>query len=273
MSNYEYQRTRGGLGWLPTFTSYGQTFRGPSCAGGGRVVCGRTAESTFMTNQGCTPTTVQTEAGGATRLCFTGEGPTTDANAGTVWCCPPGRPGTEAAPGAAITQPGASRADIRELQSWVNSIGCDAGTVDGKWGPNTARGVRCAEERGNATVIAAQFPWVATMRVTPTGSARPETFTFDPGNTVKTPEQVVAAGSPGGSRGSVSNSGSNQADIEVDRQQRQQRAGVLGSIPWWGWALIAAGGVGLLGVVGLVALGDDEEDDDLDYYDDRGSDW
>jgi hypothetical protein len=136
--------------------------------------------------------------------------------------------------------------------------------------------VQCAEQRGNATVIASQFPWVATMRVTPTGSARPETFTFDPGNTVKTPEQVAAAGSPGGSRGSVSNSGSTQADIQIDQQRRQQ-AGLMGGLPWWGWALIAAGGVGLLGVIGLVALGDDEEDKlrgrgydeddyDLDYY-------
>lgn len=152
----------------------------------------------------------------------------------------------------------AGNQDIRELQSWLLSIGCSLPTygVDGAWGPETANAVYCAERQGQGSVIASRFPFVSTMRVTPTGQPRPPDFTFDPGSSKKTPEQVVAAGNPGGAGGSVVNPGSTQADIAADREQR---AGLVGALPWWGWTLIAVGGVGLLAFAGFMLLGDDDE--------------
>lgn len=148
--------------------------------------------------------------------------------------------------------------DIRELQTWLESLGCSVGShgIDGRWGPDTDAAVRCAEGQGHASVIATRFPFVATMRVTPTGQPRPADFRFDPGTSKKTPEQIVDAGNPGGAGGSVSNPGSTQTDIAVDREQR---AGLFGALPWWGWTLIAVGGVGMLGLAGYVLLAGDDE--------------
>lgn len=162
-----------------------------------------------------------------------------------------------AVPAPARRQVPTGNQDIRELQTWLNSIGCSVGShgVDGVWGPDTAGAVQCAENQGQTSVIASRFPFVSTMRVTPTGKPRPPGFRFDPGSSRKTPEQVVAAGSPGGAGGSVSNAGSTQEDIEADQEQR---AG-FGAIPWWGWTLIAVGGVSLLVFAGVMLLGDEEK--------------
>lgn len=150
------------------------------------------------------------------------------------------------------------RSDIRELQNWLVSIGCPLPTygVDGRWGTETSNAVACAESQGQGAVIQSRFPFVSTMRVTPTGQPRPPDFAFDPGISKKTPEQVLAAGNPGGAGGSVVSSGSTQADIAADQEQR---AGLVGALPWWGWTLVAVGGVGVLAFAGFMLLGDDDE--------------
>lgn len=252
---YGYGR---GMGWTGAFTSYGNEYQGQRCAtadGQGNIICGGTEESTFMGNQGCRPTTLNVPDIGETPLCFTSPYNTP----GTLYCCPPGRPGAGASQPSTVSQAAVSRSEIQELQRWLESIGCSVGSsgVDGRWGPDTAAAVACAEGQGNARVIASEFPWVATMRVTPTGQPRPANFTFDPGLTKKTPEQVVASG--GRSGGSASNTGSTQADLDAERR-RQEEAGIFASLPWWGWALIAVGGATVLGFAGLMLLGDDEEE-------------
>jgi len=130
-------------------------------------------------------------------------------------------------PAPARRQVSTGNQNIRELQTWLNSIGCSVGShgVDGVWGPDTAGAVQCAESQGLASVIASRFPFASTMRVTPTGKP------FDPG------------------------SSSAQNDIAV---AQEQRAG-MSAIPWWGWTLIAVGGVSLLAFAGAILLADKKE--------------
>jgi hypothetical protein len=271
MSNYEYQRTPGGLGWSKNWEipMSDQVARNVSCAGGGTLTCASSDEQSFMANQGCVPSVYGPNGLDACRE--------SSGQDGSLFCCPPGRPGTGTSPATTVAQRPVNNQNITALQNFIIQQGCSVGSTgaDGVYGPNTAAGLRCAIERSSYVNVASRFPFITTLMATPTGQPRPDSFTFNPGSSGKTPEQVVSSGGGGGAV--ATNTGSTREDIQVDRQQRQQQAGVIGGLPWWGWALIAAGGVGLLGVIGLVALGDDEEDElrgrgydeddyDLDYY-------
>lgn len=262
MSNYEYQRAPGGLGWSKNWEvpMSNEVARNVSCAGGGTLTCARPNEQLFMANQGCVPSVYGPNGLDTCR--------TSGGNSGSLFCCPPGRPGTADSPATTVAQQPVNDQNIRALQNYIIGEGCSVGSTgaDGIYGPNTAAGLRCAIDRTSYVNVAGRFPFITTLMATPTGQARPDSFTFNPGSSAKTPEQVVSSGSGGGAV--ATNTGSTREDIEVDRQQRQQQAGLLGALPWWGWALVAVGGVGLLGVVGLVALGGDEEDEDMGFDED-----
>ena len=224
---------------------------------GHRAICGRPEERSFMINQGCVPTPID-----GFENCVTDGG-----NQGEIYCCPPGRPGTAETAGTTVAyQVPVSRGDIRSLQNYIISQGCSVGDsgADGIYGPNTAAGLQCLIGRSTYYDVASRFPFISTLVATPTGQERPDDFTFDPGLTAKTPEQMVWAFQSGQlTSGAVSNSGSTQADLNIEEQRRQE-AGIAGALPWWGWALIAAGGAGLLAFVGLALLGKVEDDD---FYD------
>lgn len=165
------------------------------------------------------------------------------------------RPGTVEAPSTTFAQTPVSRQNIRTLQNYIIGQGCSVGSsgADGLFGPQTRAGLQCVIDQTGYVNVAGRFSWISTVMVTPTGQARPAGFTFDPGTSAKTPENVVVSGSPGGGGGSVSQPGSTPADID-----KVQQAGIFGALPLWGWVLIALGGVGALGVVGVMALGEEE---------------
>jgi hypothetical protein len=106
-------------------------------------------------------------------------------------------------------------------------------------------------------VIAANFPFVATMRQTPTGQARPADFVFQPPVVgTKTPEQVAAGQTiiPGGR---VASAGTTPGTTPVT-----QAGMVAGGMPWWGWMSLL-GGVGALALGGLYLYRKGEEEDVL----------
>ncbi|MHC4702345.1 MAG: hypothetical protein ACYTFQ_17395 [Planctomycetota bacterium] len=243
---YEY---RTGLGWDKSWgvPMSREIVRNASCGSGGTLTCAADNEIPFMGNQGCLPS-VYPENG--LDACTTSSG----AN-GTLFCCPPGRPGTGESPGGVVAQAPVASRDITNLQNWLMSQGCSVGSTgaDGIYGPNTAAGLQCAINLTSFVNVASQFPFITTLMATPSGEARPSSFSFDPGFTAKTPEQVVAG--RGGSAVAM-DTGSTATDIAID----EQRAGMLGAIPWWGWAMIAAGGIGALALAGVVVLGKEEDE-------------
>jgi hypothetical protein len=251
---YEFTKKRrmsglGALGfsesWKRPMTTQVVTAPGCSNVTGGRLICGAPSEQQYMSNQGCRSASYEGYEG-----CTTSSGVN-----GDLWCCPPGRPGTSAS--APIQQVAVSRDNIRALQTWINQqSGCNAGTVDGVYGPATQRGLQCAVAATSWVNVTSRFPFVGTLIATPTGEARPSGFTFDPGTSAKTPEQGgVRTG--GGSTVAVQQADSGAPIV--------QEAGILsqitGALPWWGWLGIA-GGVGLLAVLGVALMkggGEDEE--------------
>jgi hypothetical protein len=150
-----------------------------------------------------------------------------------------------------------SRQDIMSLQSYVNGeAGCSAGTVDGKWGPNTQHGVECLVEHTSWTAVLSRFPFVTTLMATPEGRIR-EPYVFDPGEgyskpgdpgTTQTPEQAGVA------RVATSLQAGQQAPAEL-----LQQPSLIARIPWWGWLGIA-GGFGLLVVLGMAIYQSGEEE-------------
>ena len=250
---YEY-KGRGGalgglgaLGWSQNWEvpMSGQTVRNVGCAGGGTLTCARSDEQSFMANQGCVPSVYPENGLDACR--------TSSGSSGSLFCCPQGRPGTGAS--TTVSQVPVSRQNIIALQNYIVSQGCSVGSTgaDGVYGPNTARGLQCAITNTSYANVAGRFPFITTLMSTPSGQARPASFTFDPGSTAKTPEQVTGGGT--GTQAGVTV----QPGVEA---QPPQRAGFFGSLPWWGWAAIAVGGVAVLGVVGVMAFGDGDEEDD-----------
>lgn len=260
---YEYERKQGGLGWSGKWTrpgtsgtgvQQGQSCQVPGVGTTGRIICGRRDEEQFLTNQTCRPVNWMGETN-----CQTFP----SGQMGTYWCCPPNRPGTGATATTArqpVEQLPMSRQDIIEMQSYVNAqSGCSAGTVDGKWGPNTQRGVECVAERDGWASLTGRFPFLSTLMATPQGTIR-EPYVFDPGTgyakpgdpgTTKTPEQ---AGVP---RVQTSLQAGEQAPSDL-----QQPPSFFARMPWWGWMGIA-GGVGLLAVLGVAIYqaGEEEEEE------------
>jgi len=260
---YEYEKTQGGLGWTGAFTYPGATrvTRGQRCAPVGQpdvvgnIICGRSSEEQYLTNQACEPTFL-----GDRRNCNTEAG-----NPGTFWCCPPGRPGA-AGQAAPLEQRPMSRLDITELQSYVNSKpGCSAGTVDGIWGPNTQRGVECVARTDGWASLSGRFRFLSTLMATPTGQIR-EPMVFDPGTgyskpgdpgTTKTPEQAGVA------RVQTTLQAGEQAPAEL-QQEPSFLSRTFGAMPWWGWMGIA-GGVGLLAVLGVAIYQSGEEEEEAEW--------
>jgi len=258
MSNYEYNKGRGALGALGWSKNWEvpmstDVARDVPCAGGGTLTCASGDEQAFMANQGCVPSVYGPNGLDACRE--------SSGQAGSLFCCPSGRPGTATTPVTAVAQAPVNRNNISALQNYIVAQGCSVGSsgVDGIFGPQTRAGLQCVIDQTSYVNVAGRFPFISTLIATPTGQPRPANFTFDPGTTAKTPEQVVASGSPGGGGGQVVSPGSTPADIQAD--QRRQ-ASVFGALPWWGWALIAVGGLGALGVVGYMALGGEEDEYD-----------
>jgi hypothetical protein len=228
---YEYDRPFSGLGW--TYSS-GTPDQFPT----GRNVCFRSDEESFASAQGCRPAYgmgCRKPDGSVARYpCCPGD------NNKTLWECPPGRPGTSA--GSTPLPEGtstASRAQVRELQRAINATsGCSAGTVDGRWGPNTERGFRCYMNAVGAASVSRRFPWAAAR-----AGGTPE---------------VGKNGAPTPSNGGA---------VATTTPGEPTRAGLMPfTLPgplgeWWFW-LAAAGVVGL-GVVGYTQLKKKDEEDEL----------
>ena len=251
---YEFPKGRrmsglGALGFSEAWTRpmTREVVTAPSCSGvtGGRTICAAPSEQTYMNAQGCRSTSYQGQEGCITASKVNGD----------LWCCPPGRPGTSTS--QEIQQVAVSRADIQRLQTWINQQpGCSAGTVDGKYGPATQRGLQCAVAATSWVNVTGRFPFVNTLTSTPTGEARPEGFTFDPGTSAKTPEQ---GGVRTGGGGSVAVQPADGGAPVV--QEAGILSSVFGALPWWGWLGIA-GGVGLVAVIGVALMKSGGEDED-----------
>lgn len=225
-----------------------QVVRAPSCPNvtGGRSICAAPSEQEYMSNQGCRSTAYR-----GLSACITASGVN-----GDLWCCPPGRPGTSASP--PVAQPGVTRDNIIALQNWINQQGgCSAGRADGVYGPNTARGLQCAIAATSYVNVTGRFPFVSTLLADPTGTPRPESFTFDPGTTAKTPEQVGVRPTVAVGPAAEEEPGAPSAPPEEASMFGQ----IFGALPWWGWLGIA-GGVGLLAVIGVAVMksGEGEEE-------------
>jgi len=248
---YEYNRKQGGLGALGWTTNWfvpmsDEVRRNQPCTGGGTMVCGRSPEQSWLTTQGCTPTTYQ-----GLDACRTSAG-----NAGSLFCCPPGRPSTEPGTASPIVQPGVTRSQMMALQRWVNQqSGCSAGSVDGVWGPATRRGVECVVAATSWVNVTGRFPWITTMMATPTGQARSDSFTFTPGTTPSKP------GASTSTSGQAATTTTTTPTSQPATTTTQRTAGLGAALPWWGWGLIAVAGVATLGVVAALALGGGKEED------------
>jgi len=251
---YEYNRKQGGLGGMGSLgwsrnwevPMSDEVARDVSCTGGGTMVCGRSDEQNFLVNQSCRPTVYGPNQLDACR--------TSAGNAGSLWCCPPGRPGTTTTPSSAVAQQAVSGDQIRALQNFIVQQGCSVGSTgaDGVWGPNTRAGLTCAVQASSWANVAGRFPWISTLVATPSGQERPASTVFDPGTTAKTPEQAGVTTSPT----TIVTPGSPDEQLP----EQSQQAGFFGALPWWGW-LGLAGGIGLLAVIGtaLYQSGEEEE--------------
>jgi hypothetical protein len=149
-----------------------------------------------------------------------------------------------------------SRDNIRALQTWINQQpGCNAGTVDGVYGPNTRRGLECAAAATSWVNVTGRFPFVNTLIADPTGATRPADMVFDPGTSAKTPEQGGVQTGGGGGAVVASRDAGGPSVV----QEAGMLSSIFGALPWWGWLGIA-GGVGLLAVLGVALMkgGEDE---------------
>jgi len=105
MSNYEYTKTQGRLGWTGNFTLPSNTtrFHSQTCSGpvaepmdpSSDLICGRSAEVSFLQGRGCKPVGFQ-----GSHHCMTDSG-----NQGIFFCCPPGSLSPAAQLTAAISIP------------------------------------------------------------------------------------------------------------------------------------------------------------------------
>jgi hypothetical protein len=243
---YEYERKQGGLGALGWSEAFGgrQSCQVPGGAAGGSLICGLRSEEQFLTNQTCRPISWMGES----------QCQTVGGNPGTYWCCPPGRPGTGAAP---VEQLPMSRLDIQSLQSYINrQEGCSAGTVDGKWGPNTQLGAECVAQRDGWASLTGRFPFLSTLMATPEGRIR-EPMVFDPGTGYAKPGDPGTTKTPA-EAGIAQVATSLQAGQQAPAELLQQPS-LLARIPWWGWLGIA-GGFGLLVVLGMAIYQSGEEE-------------
>lgn len=250
---YEYNRKQGGLGGMGAL-GWTRSWEVPMsrevannvpCNGGSMICSGASEDHGFLVNQGCRPTVYGPNQLDACR--------TTGGAAGSLFCCPPGRPGTATTPSTTVAQQPVSRDQIRSLQNFIVQQGCSVGSTgaDGVWGPNTQAGLNCVVQRTSWVNVAGRFPWISTLVATPSGQARPAGTVFDPGATAKTPEQA------GVSRPSAALPSGVPGEPLPDQVQQ---ASMFGALPWWGW-LGLAGGVGLIAVIATAVYKSSEEEE------------
>lgn len=124
-----------------------------------------------------------------------------------------------------------SRSQIIALQQAIIAANCSVGSTgaDGIFGPRTRSGLNCMIEALGGDEVRSQFSFVD--------------FLLGYGGTYRPPATAGGGG------------GSGQQPPATNLLQ----AGVGGEIPWWGWALIAAGGAGLLAFVGLMMSGGEDD--------------
>lgn len=135
-----------------------------------------------------------------------------------------------------------TESEVETLQRAILAAGCDVGApgVDGIFGPLTRAGLNCMIENLGGDAVRSQFPFVD--------------FLLGYGGTYR-----------------PAPAGGNQPP-PVDPRQ----AGVGGDFPWWGWALVAVGGVVMLGAVALMLSGDESSGRDrraMSRYEPRYDDW
>jgi len=149
----------------------------------------------------------------------------------------PSGPGSKPGVDSTVVFENRNRNAIMALQQEANASNCNAGTVDGVWGPATARGADCLRRRIGAAIFDARFPFAQALM---TGAVRPPTG------------QPTAGGGEGGPSGRR----------EEGPSGRREEASIFGALPWWGWLGIA-GGVGLLALIGVAIYKSGEEDEEM----------
>jgi len=119
MSNYEYNRRPGGLGWTGSFTIPGQEqrFSQQGCTGthenpmaqGSDLICGRPPEVEYLQSIGCRTVSFQGQS-----HCMTDS-----ENQGIFFCCPPGRLQEELARSGQPTEPDEQPSQGMGLGGWL----------------------------------------------------------------------------------------------------------------------------------------------------------
>jgi len=108
---------------------------------------------------------------------------TRDGNSGNVYCCPsemsaraPMQAEADTLTGKGLTPSGetvytgnvttgsgSSGAHITSLQQMAQAVGCNPGTIDGVWGPNTQRGAQCYVQQVGQAAAYTRFPFLASL--------------------------------------------------------------------------------------------------------------
>ena len=113
--------------------------------------------------------------------------------------------------------------------------------------PSLQRTIRTNEIRGEVRTVYNDLQRVRQQTLTKGALGAPPPLPLPP----------APAPPPGGGSGSGSGGGGGSGQQPPATNLLQ--AGVGGEIPWWGWALIAAGEAGLLAFVGLMMSGGEDD--------------